>query len=256
MVDDTVFSTHTNIRMNGYVGTVEYGGGDRGMVVFFYNKPMQNMAKTVENGRPYFEDKVFVKIQQPGERLNIVDRPVQDTDKQRWPVQWAQFVQNKEQIPEGTMIDLLYPEQPAVAATLRAGGVHTVEQLAELSAGAIETIGMGCQQWVNYAQKYLSDSNRGVKATQMRHELEERDRRIKLLERELGELKDITQKLMQERQGNVGLRQLQETIAGIMERPVHMPAVPFDPQAAMINATHPTVTEQPQKKGRRRPRLG
>ena len=37
-------------------------------------------------------------------------------------------MQNKAQVPEGTPIDLLYPENPAIGATLRGSGVQTIEQ--------------------------------------------------------------------------------------------------------------------------------
>src|SRR5574337_1408474 len=103
------FASHTGIRWNGNVGTVEYGGGDSKMVVLFYNKARHNPAKSQEAGRPVYDEAVFVKIHPPGERLNIVDRPATVQDQRRFPVQWAQFKENREQIPEGTPIDLLYP---------------------------------------------------------------------------------------------------------------------------------------------------
>src|SRR5258708_25769374 len=77
-------------------------------VAMFYNKAVNNPAKSAEQGRPVYENRVFVRIAPPGERLNIVDRPLQENDKHRYPIQWAQFQQNREQLPEGTPIDLLY----------------------------------------------------------------------------------------------------------------------------------------------------
>ena len=116
---------------------VEYGGGDRNMVCMFYNKPVLNPAKSDEKGRQIFDNKVYVCIHPPGERLNIVDREASDLERRRFPMQWEAFRKNKQQQPEGTPIELLYPGQPTIAATLRASGVQTVEQCAELSAPAI-----------------------------------------------------------------------------------------------------------------------
>ena len=66
------FQGHTGIKWQGDVGVVQYGGGDSKQVVMFYLKPVRNPAKSAEMGRPYFDDKVFVRIHPPGERLNIV----------------------------------------------------------------------------------------------------------------------------------------------------------------------------------------
>lgn len=252
MADVTEFQVPTNIKWQGTTGVVEYGGGDRNLLVLFYNKPVHNPAKSLAAGRPVFEDTVMVRIAPPGERLNIVERPAKGEDSRRFPLQWQQFQQNKQQTPEGTPIDLLYPDRPAIAATLRANGVHTIEQCAELSANAIENIGMGCQSWVNAAQQILTASNKGVKAVQLRHELEERDREIAHLKRMVEDLKATVQTMRNERLQQADLA-LQTLVAGAMPRPTHMPGVGFDPQTAMINATGQAI-RQPAR--RRRTRLG
>ena len=110
------FASHTNINWQGNVGVAEYGGGDKGLVCMFYNRAVHNPLKSKEAGRPVYEDQVYVRIHPPGERLNIVDKPAAGEHQRRFPAQWAQFMQNKAQVPEGTPIDLLYPENPAIAA--------------------------------------------------------------------------------------------------------------------------------------------
>src|SRR4051812_3356447 len=118
------FQAHQSIRWNGDVGVVQYGGGDPSMVVMFFMKPISNSAKSAEMGRPYFDDKVFVRIHPPGERLNIVEREANETDINRFPRQWAQFKENMPQVCEGTPIDLLFAAKPSIAAALKASGVH------------------------------------------------------------------------------------------------------------------------------------
>ena len=44
------FSTPTNISWRGDVGVVEYGGGDKGMICMFYNRPMHDPIKSKEAG--------------------------------------------------------------------------------------------------------------------------------------------------------------------------------------------------------------
>lgn len=256
-MSDEGFSSPTNITWQGSTGMVEYGGGDKGMICMFYNRPMHNPAKSKDNGRPVYEDKVFVRIHPPGERLNIVDREARTDDQRRWPMQWAQFKQNKQQTPEGTPIDLLFPDFPSVAATLRASGVHTIEQCAALSAEAIDTIGMGSQRYVNAAAKYLEAAGKGVHATQMRAELEVRDREIKVLKKTVEDLKAVVEDLRSGSQGQPQLADLQRLIAGVMQRPVNQPSQTFDAQTAQINATSATaqLTQAAANNKRRRVRV-
>jgi hypothetical protein len=244
------FSPATNIAWNGYTGVVEYGGGDRNMVCLFYNKPVPNAAKAAKNGRPSFENKIYVRIHPVGERLNIVDREATDRDKMRFAMQWNQFRQRKEQVAEGMPIELLYPEQPVISATLRASAVQTVEQLAELSAPAIENIGMGCQTWVNYAKKVLATSGKIAKDTGARVEIERLTRELKVKDRQIDQLKDAMAQ-MQERMTNVpDMQTMQAMMATMMQRPQHMPQQAFDAQTAMINGTDDRA-----QKSRQRPRL-
>ena len=163
----------------------------------------------------------------------------------RWPMQWAQFSQHKAQTVEGTPIDQLYPDHPSIGDQCRSAGVYTVEQLANLNAGAIENVGMGCQTWVNYAQKYLEAANKGVGASEMRKELELRDSQIRTLEQKVDILMKTNAKLQASAmQGGVDQQQLQQMIAQAMARPAmpigHDIGQAFDAQTAQINATHAT----------------
>ncbi len=210
---DGEFQSPTGISwggVGGHVGTVEYGGGSQGLVVFFYNRSVHNKARSLAEGRPIHNDQVFVRIAPPGEKLNVVDRPATGSDARKWPTQWQQFQSNKMQTVEGTPIDLLYPDNPSVGATLRASGVYTIEQCAELSAHAIESVGMGAQTWVNASQKYMAAANKGVKLTQYRHDLEERDREVSFLKKQVDDLMFEIQKMRNEQQvrGNMALQSL------------------------------------------------
>lgn len=248
MVETTDFSSPTNIAWAGHVGSVEYGGGDRAMVVIFFKKASHNPAKSLAHGSPQYDEQTFVRIHPPGERLNIIERPAHGADARRWPTQWNQYNQNKEQVPEGIPIGLLYPDKPAVEATLRACGVFTIEQCADLSGPAIDNIGMGAQQWVNDAKKYLEYANKGVKAAQFRAEMEEKDREIKGLKHQVEALTISVEQLRNHGAKAADLQTIQAMIAGAMAgRPQHI-GQGFDPQLAQINATSPA--NLPKRRGR------
>lgn len=241
MALDTEFTPHSSISWGGpggHVGVVQYA---QQMVVMFYRKAMSNPGKAKLEGRPVYDEKIFVRIHPVGERLNIIDREATEEDARRFALQWAQFQKNKEQIPEGTPIDLLFPENPAVGATMRANGIHTVEQCANLSAHAIDNVGMGAQRYVNAAQSYLSMANKGVKATEYRTKIEELERNNRVLKQQITSLQEQVQKLLENRQAQgIDLNGLQQMLAGVMQRPTLTPAAPFDAATAQINALSPT----------------
>jgi hypothetical protein len=242
------FAAHTSIQKMGEWGGVVKYGNDQNMVVMFYTKAVIDPTRSTEAGRPFYKDVVYVRVHPPGERLNIVDRQATQADKQRWATHWNQFRENAPQETEGTPIELLYPDSPAKSGALRASGVHTVEQLAHLSAHAIESIGMGAQHWVNDAARYLQVADKGVKASELKKMLDDRDRendslkrKITLLEEEIGHLRDNIGKqitmddvqAMIANQGGGGRR-------GVYPQQREMRNSTFDPQAAQIAATHPT----------------
>lgn len=242
------FAVHSGIKWQGDVGIVQYGGGDASMVVMFYMRPVANATESAKNGRPFFENKIFVKIHPPGERLNIIDREASDGDKRRFPMQWAQFKENRPQTSDGTPIEMLFAANPAVGEMLKASGVYTVEQCAKLSAHAIETIGMGAQHWVNDAQRYLEVADKGVKASQLKHALDEKDREITSLQHTVDLLQTELSAIREKQTQSVTMADVQQLMANqggsLGGRPkypsAHRLPETFDAQTAQINGTHIT----------------
>lgn len=250
MNDFTARVTGINWDIGQGVGMVEYDGGSKGQLAIFYNRGMHDPIASAQSGRVINKDRVYIRVSPPGERLNVVDRPATEEDKRRWPMQWQQFIKNHEQIPDGTPVDLLYPEKPSIAMTLKGNGVHTIEQLADLSGHAIDTVGMGAQQWVNTAKAYLEKANRGVTITQHRREMEGKDQQIKLLERQVQDLSAELRVIREQSSQAVSMQQVQDMMAGMMGRPVfpqpgHLAvgglsslSKQFDPQTQQINAVN------------------
>lgn len=265
-MSDTFFSGHTSINMGADgVGMVQYGGGVAGQVANFYYHPVVDPVASAAQGIRIFKNIVYIQVAPPGERLNIIRRPATNQDKQIWAHQYAQFEKNQEQQAPGTPIELLYPENPALAQTLRASGVQTVQQLAKLSANAIETLGMGAQDYVNAAQAYLKAGADGAGAIQVRKELESLQREKNVLERKVAECMEEIQRLKavaangggSNQAGGLTIEQVQAMIAASQGRP-ELPradqkiAPRFDSATAQINATHPTKIIAEAGKGKRK----
>ncbi len=145
------------------------GASPSSLIVTFYSRevplierfpiwPGQMGGKPVEGATEFVD---FVQLSHPGESLNQIDRRVSDEDKRRWPQEWQRYQDGKDQIPDGIPIATLFKAHPGILRTLERENVLTVEQLANLSATAIQSIGMGCQDWVTSAKRYLEHVSKG-----------------------------------------------------------------------------------------------
>jgi len=208
------------VARQGY-GPASSGPTDEQLMVGFYRRSVHNKARSQSEGKPVYESRDFVKIQHPGESLNVVDREATEQDKQRWPHRWAQYSQNISQAPDGIPMNLCFPHKPEIEQTLRGYNIHTVEQLANLSAHAIQTIGMGAQDWVNAAKKYISQAEKGVDHHQFEQAIQKKDMQIQTMQRQIEELTRL-----------------------IQSKTPQAPVSPgFDYQTAQINTTHASADE-------------
>lgn len=223
------FAPATGINWNpgGLSGTVKYGD-DRNLLVMFYNRSVEVPSESAEKGRRICRDEIYVTIQHPGESLNKIDRPATDQDKHRFRDSWSKFLQNRTQIPEGTPIDLLFPNHPSVAENLRAYGVYTIEQCAGLSAHAIDSIGRGGQEYVNRSKRYLDSATKGAGFHALQKELDETKQALRLAENQISQFKVQLDSL---------LMRNNDPIRGAISPPF---VQNYDVQAERINANHPT----------------
>lgn len=137
------------------------GVGDETLAVRFYETAVQNKAKSLEAGRPIFEDRVFIDIRQPGNTNVSVNRPIRDGDKKRFPRHWAAFQNNKEQT--ASVVGTPLSEWPGLTQSQRQElihqNIHTVEQLANMADGSgvkmlgIQTIKQQAQAWLEASDK-------------------------------------------------------------------------------------------------------
>lgn len=228
----------------GNWGIAQYGD-DRRAIVFFHKQSVYNEISSINNGRRIYDNVDFVSIQHPGEREQKIDRPVKmNEDPHRWPSQWAAYQKNQQQTVDGTPIDLLLPNHPGIADNMKAAGVTTVEQLANLSATGMHNLGMGAQDYVNYARSYLDHAQKGVGFHQMQKELSERDAQIRIQNQKIEALGGQIDQLLKQ------LTQL--TSVGLAAAP----AATASPQVAQPFALPPLNARMPEIQGAGKKRGG
>lgn len=170
----------------GEYGTVSYVS-DQNLNVVFYKKSEIDVQKSQQEGMPIHTDRDYIKIMQPGERLNVIDRPVYTEDKKRFAQQWSRYISDQVQAPDGTPIELLFPNNPSASANLRTFGVHTIQQCSNMTDHAMNTIGMGGLEYKTRAGRYLESAKDGTKFHDMQKQLDSKETKIRELEFKLAE---------------------------------------------------------------------
>jgi hypothetical protein len=117
---------------------------DSALHVRIYSRPIQNIFLSQKEGHPIFEDVVYIEIHTPGNQLNIVDTPIREDHKRRFPLQWAHYqnTHGKDAQVVGTPVNQWPLLTAAQAETVKALGFLTVQQVAFASDDQVQKIGM------------------------------------------------------------------------------------------------------------------
>jgi hypothetical protein len=124
----------------------------------FHLRPVRQGFKSEQAGRDIWEDAEYVEIFTPGMTRSIPCEPVGETHRGRWPAQYEAFRKGLEPPAEGTPLEQWPPLSPAQVLTLKAAHVRTVEQLAEVSDAALQTIGLGARGLRTKAGDWLASA--------------------------------------------------------------------------------------------------
>ncbi len=166
----------SDVNNTGFTGAYD---PDSVMYVRFYMKSIQNMYETEKQGRSIFFDVPFVEIMIPGNQLSIVDTPVREPHKKRFPKQWMVF-QNSQSADQvsGTRVE----EWPAItrsqAEELKGLKFFTVEQIAGASDEQIQRLGMNATMLRQKAKAFLGQAKDTALAQSQAAELQKRDQEI------------------------------------------------------------------------------
>jgi hypothetical protein len=157
------------------------------LVVTFRADKVKNEAKSVEAGRPIYDDIELCEVRTAGDRETVKVFPAhafhqwamneegeqeQITYAQRWSEQYRRFKERRAQIQEGTPLSELPFLTEAQRSTLKALNVHTAETLASIDGPRLKTLGMGGREWKNQAQAYIDNASGSANVTAMAAKIE------------------------------------------------------------------------------------
>ena len=187
------------IRQDGWV---DFSNTNRANVIF-YKKSVIDRAKSEDAGRPVYVSIDYVRVQQPGE-VDVMDCPIKDNQKavHMFPNQYMKFIQNEDQdVPDGTPTEVLFPNFPEIPANLHTCGIHTVEQLAGLTAPALQNVGMGATEWQVKAVKFLNSAKGGQEYHKLTKTIDELKSQNEVLQNQLSLVKQQLDRVAAAQQG-------------------------------------------------------
>lgn len=135
--------------------------------VEFYMDSVPSMVQSEAQGHPVFVEKPFVRVIIPGSANTIIETIADEMYQKRFPIQWAKFKagQSAEGIV-GWKLETWPAVNTAQVKTLKYMGVHTVEQLADLSDTTCQSVGMGTIELRTKAKAAITAARNGAQGEQ------------------------------------------------------------------------------------------
>lgn len=129
--------------------------------------PVEDKKKSTTAGHPVYRDVEFVKIVVPGDKQSIFCQPATEQHKQRFPKAYAGFKNRETKALEGFPIEQWPQVTRAMAMTLKALHIHTVESLAEVNDSNLGNLGQQGRDLRAKAQAFVKQASDGAAANKL-----------------------------------------------------------------------------------------
>ena len=149
---------------------------DKKLFVNFYTEPVQSEYKSIQEGRPIFDDVDMIMIMYPGSRDTTVGI-AHEGYQRRFPKQWAQYKAKQEQTTSGTPLGQVTWLTKSQVAEMTAMNIRSVEQLAGMADNVAQRF-MNHHALKQQAQAYLDAAKGAAPMLKMQAELAARDEQI------------------------------------------------------------------------------
>lgn len=162
----------------------EQAEADKKLVAMFFRSAIKNEAKSVEAGRPIFDEVDLIKIITPGSRDNFIGDATPEY-QMRFPRQWDAYKKNMDQASaSGTPLNQLPWLGVGQIAEFNAMNVYTVEQLVAMP-DAISQKFMGHHAIKQRAKLYLDAAKDAAPMLKLQDELRKRDEQLEELRQQV-----------------------------------------------------------------------
>ena len=115
---------------------------DTKLFVQFFRKPVLQPGLSEQEGRAIYKEVDYIKIMVPGDKLSVIERPVDSIDARRFADRYQKWKAGQGNAIEGTPISSLPKMTPSKVEEYKFFGLHTVEQLAQQFGS--ERVGRKC----------------------------------------------------------------------------------------------------------------
>ncbi len=163
-----------------------FDGADDQLNVAFTTESVFSKVETVLNNSPTYIDQEFVTISVPGSN-NVTHQPVSEYYKWRFPLEYENFRRGLGARIAGTPLSVWSHLSPSQMKHMELQGIHTVEQIANLSDNAGPAFA-GFYALKAKAQQFLDAARDSTKASQLQDELAKRDAELDLLKDQMSRL--------------------------------------------------------------------
>lgn len=184
--------------MDAYNAQTQQSQAGRILVQFTMEAEKDEQA-SIEAGRPIYREAEYVRKQIPGDKDNVIFRPVRHTDKIEFAQEYAAFKNGQEAPIVGTPIDTLPFFSKAQVAEFAAVGIRTAEHIRDMSDSVAQRF-MGIQSIKKRVNDFLEAAAGAAPAEKLRAELEKRDATIGGLQAQLKDLAEKFEKAQKQKQ--------------------------------------------------------
>lgn len=191
---------------------------DNALWVEFYEGTVLQTFLSEQEGRPIYHDVVMTRIRVPGNDTLVIDRPMEEGDKLRFPRHWAFYESKaKDSAHPGTQISEMPGVTKATAENLRVRGFYTVEQFAAASDQVLSSLGMNAgvspTAFRDQCKRFLGAAADMAPTVRLEAELKQRDAAIAAMQAQL----DQMAKMMADRQ--LAASDTPPAVAALVEEP-------------------------------------
>lgn len=174
---------------NSMPGRSVNGGQNDGVFAEFFNDAIENTFKSAEQGKPYFEDRLHIRIFIAGDAKTEVVREATDLDKARFQREFDAFQRSEStEGLTGTPLKEWGAMTKSMVRNFAAYNVFTVEQLASISDGHVQNAGLGAREWRAKAQAFLAQAQENAGATALAAENQQLRDDMAAMQRQIADL--------------------------------------------------------------------